>query len=130
MGDKTVGIKEMMIKRFLSFKIIRDAPGQLVIRFDNNTNIQSEGEQYESLLVKGAKLLDGINELQFDYSRNLIGISYDIKKLQAKKVLAWIQIIMDTLVDNLSFIQNNWEKNLNVVVSKIENQLKTKKQRL
>ena len=105
-------------------------PGQLVIRFDNNTNIQSEGEQYESLLVKGVKLLDGINDLQFDYSRNLIGISYDIKKLQTKKVLAWIQIIMDTLVDNFSFIKDNWERNSNVVVNKIESQLKTKKQNL
>ncbi|MBB6716085.1 hypothetical protein [Clostridium gasigenes] len=125
-----MGIKEMMIKRFLRFKIIRDLPGQLVIRFDNNTNIQSEGEQYESLLVKGVKLLDGINDLQFDYSRNLIGISYDIKKLQTKKVLAWIQIIMDTLVDNFSFIKDNWERNSNVVVNKIESQLKTKKQNL
>ncbi|MBU3106449.1 hypothetical protein [Clostridium gasigenes] len=125
-----MGIKEMMIKRFLRFKIIRDLPGQLVIRFDNNTNIQSEGEQYESLLVKGVKLLDGITDLQFDYSRNLIGISYDIKKLQTKKVLAWIQIIMDTLVDNFSFIKDNWERNSNVVVNKIESQLKTKKQNL
>ncbi|MBB6621952.1 hypothetical protein H7E67_00775 [Clostridium gasigenes] len=125
-----MGIKEMMIKRFLRFKIIRDLPGQLVIRFDNNTNIQNEGEQYESLLVKGVKLLDGINDLQFDYSRNLIGISYDIKKLQTKKVLAWIQIIIDTLVDNFSFIKDNWERNSNVVVNKIESQLKTKKQNL
>lgn len=125
-----MGIKEMMIKRFLTFKVVRNAPGQLVIKFDNNTNIQNEFKQYESLLVRGAKLLDGINELQFDYSRNLIGISYDIKKLEAKKVLAWVQIIIDTLVDNLSFIQNNWQNNLNLVISKVEGQLIIRKQRL
>lgn len=126
-----IGIKEMMIKRFLTFKIIRNIPGQLVIRFENSsTNIQSEFKKYESLLVRGAKLLDGINELQFDYSRNLIGISYDIKKLEAKKVLSWVQIIIDTLVDNLSFIQNNWQGNLHGVVSKIEKELKFKKQRI
>lgn len=121
----------MMIKRFLSYKIIRNAPGQLVIKFDNsNANIQSEFQQYESLLIRGAKLLDGINDLQFDYSRNLIGISYDIKKLEAKTVLAWIQIIIDTLVDNLTFIQNNWQRNLEVVISKVEYQLKIKRDRL
>lgn len=125
-----MGIKEMMIKRLLNFKIVRDVPGQLLIKFDSNTNIQNEFKQYENLLVRGAKLLDGIKELQFDYSRNLIGISYDIKKLEAKKVLVWIQIIIDTLVENLSFIQNNWQRNLNVVVSKIEYQLNIKKQRL
>lgn len=123
-----MGIKEMMIKRFLTFKIIRNIPGQIVIRFDNSSsNIQSEFKKYENLLVKGAKLLDGINDLQFDYSRNLIGISYDIKKLEAVKVLTWVQVIIDTLVNNLTFIQNNWERNLNLVVSKIENELKVKK---
>ncbi|MGL5087649.1 MAG: hypothetical protein ACRC68_18360 [Clostridium sp.] len=126
-----MGLKEMMIKRFLTYKIIRNAPGQLVIKFDNsNENIQSEFQNYESLLVRGAKLLAGINELQFDYSRNLIGISYDIKKLEAKIVLAWIQIIIDTLVDNLTFIQNNWQRNLDVVISKVEYQLNIKKDRL
>lgn len=126
-----MGLKEMMIKRFLTYKIIRNAPGQLVIKFDNsNANIQSEFQQYENLLVRGAKLLNGINELQFDYSRNLIGISYDIKKLEAKVVIAWIQIIIDTLVDNLTFIQNNWQRNLDVVISKIEYQLKIKRDRL
>lgn len=125
-----MGIKEMMIKRLLNFKIVRDTPGQLLIKFDSNANIQKEFKQYESLLVRGAKLLDGIKELQFDYSRNLIGISYDIKKLDAKKVLAWVQIIIDTLVENFSFIQNNWQRNLNVVVNKIEYQLKGKKGRL
>lgn len=125
-----MGIKEMMIKRLLNFKIVRDAPGQLLIKFDSNANIQNEFKQYESLLVRGAKLLDGIKDLQFDYSRNLIGISYDIKKLNAKKVLAWVQIIIDTLVQNLTFIQNNWQRNLNVVISKIEYQLKIKKERL
>lgn len=125
-----MGIKEMMIKKFLNFKIVRNAPGQLVIRFDNNINIQSEFRQYESLVVRGAKLLDGINDLQFDYSKNLIGISYNIKKLEAKKVLTWIQIIIDTIVDNFSFIQNNWQRNLDVVINKIEYQLKMKKERL
>lgn len=125
-----MGIKEMLIKRFLTFKIIRDAPGQLVIRFDNNTNIQNEFKQYESLLVRGSKLLDGVNELQFDYSRNLIGVSYDIKKLETKKVVAWVQIIIDTIVDNLSFIQNNWKDNLDDVVNKMECDLKIRKRRL
>lgn len=125
-----MGIKEMMIKRFLKFKILRNVPGQLLIGFDNNVNIESEFRKYESLLVRGAKLLDGINDLQFDYSRNLIGISYDIKKLQVKKVLAWVQIIIDTLVENLTFIQNNWQKNLNGVISKVEYELKLKKQRI
>lgn len=123
-----MGIKEMMIKRFLTFKIIRNIPGQIVIRFDNsNSNIQNEFKKYESLLVNGAKILEGINDLQFDYSRNLIGISYDIKKLDAKSVLTWVQVIIDTLVNNLTFIQNNWEGNLNVVVSKLEKELKVKK---
>jgi len=125
-----VGIKEMMIKRFLNFKILRNVPGQLLIGFDNNLNIESEFRKYESLLVRGGKLLDGINDLQFDYSRNLIGISYDIKKLQAKQVLTWVQIIIDTLVDNLTFIQNNWQKNLNGVIRKVEYELKLKKQRI
>lgn len=125
-----MGIKEMMIKRLLNFKIVRDVPGQLLIKFDSNANIQNEFKQYESLLVRGAKLLDGIKELQFDYSRNLIGISYDIKKLNAKKVLVWVQIIIDTLVENFSFIQSNWQDNLNVVISKIEYQLKIKKGRI
>lgn len=120
----------MMIKRFLNFKILRNVPGQLLIGFDNNVNIESEFRKYESLLVRGGKLLDGINDFQFDYSRNLIGISYDIKKLQAKQVLTWVQVIIDTLVDNLTFIQNNWQKNLNGVIRKVEYELKLKKQRI
>lgn len=119
-----MGIKEMMMKKFLNFKIVRNVPGQLVIRFDTNKNIESEFRKYETLVVRGGNLLDGIKDMQFDYSKNLIGVSYDIKKLEAKKVLAWVQIIIDTLIDNLKFIQNNWEYNSNEVIRKIEYELK------
>lgn len=119
-----MGIKEMMMKKFINFKIVRNIPGQLVIRFDTNKNIESEFRKYETLVVIGGNLLDGIKDMQFDYSKNLIGVSYDIKKLEAKRVLAWIQIIIDTLVDNLKFIQNNWQNNSDEVIRKIEYELK------
>lgn len=114
----------MMMKKFINFKIVRNIPGQLVIRFDTNKNIESEFRKYETLVVIGGNLLDGIKDMQFDYSKNLIGVSYDIKKLEAKRVLAWIQIIIDTLVDNLKFIQNNWQNNSDEVIRKIEYELK------
>ncbi|ATD55034.1 hypothetical protein [Clostridium chauvoei] len=123
-------LKGKFIKQFLKFKVVRNIPGEILLKFSDNIKIEDKFKKYDVFILKGAKLLEGIKNIDFDYSRNLIGVSYDIKKLDANKVIKWVNIIIDTICSNTSFIEENIDNNLDDITNKIESELNKKKKKI
>ncbi|CDG01695.1 Putative Uncharacterized protein [Clostridium chauvoei JF4335] len=129
-GDYMLDLKGKFIKQFLKFKVVRNIPGEILLKFSDNIKIEDKFKKYDVFILKGAKLLEGIKNIDFDYSRNLIGVSYDIKKLDANKVIKWVNIIIDTICSNTSFIEENIDNNLDDITNKIESELNKKKKKI
>lgn len=129
LGVNLLGIKDIFIKKYLGLKVGRNIPGSMVLKFSDKINIADEFKKYDKLLIRGARLLDGIETLIFNYSNNTIEIKYN-PVLNDRLVFAWAEIIIDTLIKNMDYIKINWEYNIQSVVNKIEKELQIKKQQL
>lgn len=117
--------RDILIKQFFNFQVVRNIPGEMLIKFPNY--IDCKFEKYNIILEEGIKLLKGIKSIQFDYSRNLIGINYNIKKMDSKILLYWIKIVIETLVDNSTFIEKNFNIDIDRIILKVKSDLLIKR---
>ncbi|AYE33007.1 hypothetical protein [Clostridium septicum] len=117
--------RDILIKQFFNFQVVRNIPGEMLIKFPNY--IDCKFEKYNIILEEGIKLLKGIKSIQFDYSRNLIGINYNIKKMDSKILLYWIKIVIETLVDNSTFIEKNFNVDIDIIILKVKSDLLIKR---
>ena len=124
-GDHMFEFRDILIKQFFNFQVVRNIPGEMLIKFPNY--IDCKFEKYNIILEEGIKLLKGIKSIQFDYSRNLIGINYNIKKMDSKILLYWIKIVIETLVDNSTFIEKNFNVDIDIIILKVKSDLLIKR---
>lgn len=117
--------RDILIKQFFNFQVVRNIPGEMLIKFPNY--IDCKFEKYNIILEEGIKLLEGIKSIQFDYSRNLIGINYNIKKIDSKILLYWIKIVIETLVENSTFIEKNFNIDIDRIILKVKSDLLIKR---
>lgn len=117
--------RDILIKQFFKFQVVRNIPGEMLIKFPNY--IDCKFEKYNIILEEGIKLLEGIKSIQFDYSRNLIGINYNIKKIDSKILLYWIKIVIETLVENSTFIEKNFNIDIDRIILKVKSDLLIKR---
>lgn len=121
-----MGIKGLLIKKYLGMKVKANKCGHMTLKFSDKISVQDEFKNYDSLITRGAKLLEGVRDLSFNYIENTIDIVYS-KELEDKKVLRWAETIIETLINNIDYINDNWQNNIDDVINKIEKELNSKK---
>lgn len=122
-----MGIKEILIKRYLSFKDISKDKNTLDLVFSKKISVDDKYKVYEYLLIKSLNILTGIKNVTVNYDSNTITVNYDNNVISKDKIVRWVNILIDTIVENLTFIEDTWESNEEIVIKKIEGILEKKK---
>lgn len=119
-----MSLKTYMLKHFAKVKVVHRIPGRLRLKVPKQVHVPEESREYDQLVVRGIKLLKGIEEIQFNYVLGTILVTYDTNQVYEEKVLKWIKRFMDVVVDNLALIEQYGQHQLDYVISTIEQQLK------
>ncbi|AEB76294.1 HMA2 domain-containing protein [Clostridium botulinum] len=119
-------IKLYIVKHLKKIKIIHSIPGRIRLKLPNIGNVPEEFRKYDDFIIKAVKILDGVNEISFNYVIGTALITYDTHKVYEKKILGWIEDIVDISVKNLKFIEKYAENNLDFVVETLEQELNDK----
>ena len=98
--------KKYLIKHFAKIKVIHSIPGRLRLKVPKQVYVAEEFRQYDRYVVDGVKLLDGIEDIQFNYVLGTILLTYDTNKVYEEKVLKWINRVVEIIIKNIS-----WHKN-------------------
>ncbi|EDS77539.1 conserved hypothetical protein [Clostridium botulinum C str. Eklund] len=117
-------IKLYIIKHLRKIKVIHSIPGRMRLKLPNMSNVPEEFRHYDDFVVRAIKILDGVNEVSFNYVIGTALVTYDIHKIYEKKILNWIEDIVEISIKNLKFIEKYGESNLDYVVETLEQQLK------
>lgn len=99
-------------------------PGRLRLKVNNVSKFPSEVKNYDKYVVKGLKMIDGINDVEFNYITGSVLIKYDAKKVEEEKIVNWINKVIATVLDNLTLIQEQGKDNLDYVIDLLEEKLK------
>ena len=117
-------IKTYIIKNFAKFKVVHSIPGRIRLKINNVSKIQKEAAMYDKYVIEGIKILDGIDNIEFNYITGSVVITYNPDKLNEKIVINWINHVLNIVLENINFIQEFGEDNIDYVVSTLEKKLK------
>ncbi|ONI38097.1 hypothetical protein AN639_03465 [Candidatus Epulonipiscium fishelsonii] len=110
-------LKKQLIKSYLNIKVIEDNQGMLKIGSAKLKEVTDEFKPMENELIPLFKLLNGITDIKINYMEGSIMILYVNPPLDTAKILKWIDIIMEILATDMNKIKENWETNLDGVIS-------------
>ena len=66
----------------------------------------------------------GIDNIEFNYITGSVIITYNPDKLNEKIVINWINHVLNIVLENINFIQEFGEDNIDYVVNTLQNKLK------
>ena len=118
-----MAIKNYLIKALIKFKVEYSLPGRLKLKVTNASKIPETARLYDQYVIQGIKILDGVDNVDFNYSTGHVLVKYDTDKLCEDKIVKWINKIIEVGLDNKEFIQENGEDNLDYVVDTLEKKL-------
>ena len=113
------GLKKNIIKSMIKVETISNEPGELKLFVKQIGEIEDEYKSYEHFALDALKILDGIKKVNVDYDRALITIIYDENIVSVGQIYKWIDILIDISLDYKDFIKDNWEKDVNMVWTKL-----------
>lgn len=122
-------LKRCAIKIVSNIKVIDSKRGKVSLKNDLILKGLSGNTQYEEIIKKSIMIMKEINKVEFFYEKLSLVISYDWTRTSEKKVVAWIKLIIEILLDNYeevkSFIEkNNKEKLMEFIVPQLKNEVK------
>ena len=117
-------IKTYIIKNFAKFKVVHSIQGRIRLKINNASKIPKEAAMYDKYVIEGIKILDGIDNIEFNYMTGSVLITYNPNKLSEKIVIKWINHVLNIVLENINFIQEFGEDNIDYVVSTLEKKLK------
>ncbi|OON90818.1 MAG: hypothetical protein ATN32_03125 [Candidatus Epulonipiscium fishelsonii] len=110
-------LKKQLIKSYLNIKVIEDSQGMLKIGSAKLKEVTDEFKPMEKELIPLFKLLAGITDVEINYVEGSITIFYINPPLDKDQILKWIDIIMEVLATDMNKIKENWETDLDGVIS-------------
>lgn len=117
-------LKKHIIKHFTKIKVVHSIPGRMRLKLSNMSRLPEECKVYDDYLKLAITMLEGIEEVNFNYIIGTILIKYDINKIYEAKIFRWLDKIMEIGINNIELIQNYGENNLDYVIKTLEQQLK------
>ncbi|GAA0781566.1 HMA2 domain-containing protein [Hathewaya limosa] len=125
-----IDFKAYIVKHFAKVKVVHSIPGRLRLKVPTSVKVPEEFREYDKFVIEGVKNLDGITNISFNYIIGTILVNYDTEKVYEEKVLRWINKVVEITVDNLKFIQQYGETNLEYVINTLNQKLKEEVKKL
>ena len=119
-----IDIKTYIIKNFTKFKVVHSIPGRIRLKINNASKIPKEAAMYDKYVIEGIKILDGIDNIEFNYMTGSVLITYNPNKLSEEIVIKWINHVLNIVLENINFIHEFGEDNIDYVVSTLVKKLK------
>ncbi len=119
-----MNIKNHIIKHFIKFKISHSIPGRLRLKVMNASKIPVEARQYDKYVIRGLNMIDGIEDVEFNYVTGSVLIRYDVKKVYEEKIVKWINKVIEIVLENMNLIEEYGTINIDYVVTTLEQKLK------
>ncbi|ELC8441369.1 hypothetical protein QYB59_000367 [Clostridium perfringens] len=118
-------LKRCAIKMASNIKVVESRRGKVILKNDLILKGLLRNKEYEKLVGRLIKMMREINKVEFLYDDLKIVISYDWTRTSEKKVVNWIKLIIEILIDNYEEIKNFIERNNKEELIKfIEHQVK------
>lgn len=118
-------LKRCAIKMASNIKVVESRRGKVILKNDLILKGLLRNKGYEKLVGRLIKMMREINKVEFLYDDLKIVISYDWTRTSEKKVVNWIKLIIEILLDNYEEIKNFIESNNKEELIKfIEHQVK------
>lgn len=114
------GLKKNLIKSMIKVETVSNKPGELKLYAKQISDVEDEYKVYEHFVLDALKMLGGIRTVNVDYDRGLVTIKYDENEVSADQIYHWIDILVDVSLDYKDFIKDNWEKDVNMVWTKMK----------
>lgn len=119
-------LKKCAIKMASNIKVVESRRGKVILKNDLILKGLLRNKGYEELVGRLIKMMREINKVEFLYDDLKLVISYDWTRTSEKKVVNWIKLIIEILVDNYEEIKNFIERNNKKELIKfIEHQVKS-----
>lgn len=116
--------KTFIIKQFTKVKVVESSLGKLTLKVPSSLHVEEEYRWYDEFVARGVKILEGIEDIQFNYDEGTIFIGYNINKVNEEKVLKWVNTVINVVITNLKLIEEHGENNLDYVIDTLEGKLK------
>lgn len=123
-------ITQKILKKFVEFKVLRSIPGRMRLRSKAPEVIYTQAEDYDEYLKRAIYLLEGIEDVEINYSIGTALIQYDIDKTYELKVLKWINKIIEVGILNQEEIVEYSTTDMEYLEKSIEQQLNEELERL
>lgn len=125
-----LAVTKMVLKKFLEFKVTRSIPGRMRLKSKAPEMVYKQVEEYEDYLKRAILLLDGINDVEFNFHIGTALILYDTTKIYEAKILKWINKIIEIGVENQENIMEYSSNNIKYLEALLEQQLKEEVKKL
>lgn len=123
-------IPKIVLKKLLEFQVIESTSGRISLKSNAPEFIYNQLEPYDKYFKVAILLLDGIDEVEFNYNIGSFFILYDIKKMDENKVLKWVNKIIEIGVENQEVIEEYSNTDIEYLENLLEKQLKEEIERL
>ncbi len=125
-----LAVTKMVLKKFLEFKVTRSIPGRMRLKSKAPEMVYKQVEEYEEYLKRAILLLDGIQEVEFNFHIGTALILYDTEKIYETKILKWINKIIAIGLENQENIMEYSDNNMKHLELILEQQLKEEVEKL
>ena len=119
-----IDFKGYIIKHFAKFKVAHSIPGRIRLKVNNAAKIPVEAREYDKYVIQGMKILDGIEDIEFNYLTGSVLINYDTNVVYEEKIIKWINSVLEIVLQNMKLIQEYGETNIDYVVNTLQQKLK------
>lgn len=119
-----INFKEMILKSLSKINVVHSIPGRIRLKIPFLDKVPPNYRLYDNYILEALKILHGIENLSINYVLGTAVITYNTDELYEKKVLAWINEIINVCTSNLNLFEKYGETNLKYVIGTLEHQLK------
>lgn len=122
-------LKRCAIKMASNIKVVGSKRGKVILKNDFILKGLLKNKKYEELVGRLIKMMREINKVEFLYDDLKLVISYDWTRTSEKKVVNWIKLIIEVLLDNYEEIKkfiesNNKEELIKFIEHQVRSELK------
>lgn len=121
-----LGLKKQLIKSYINIKVVQNLPGALTLKIANLSKIGDQYKGYDLQVFELIKMLEGIADIKVDFGSELATIYYDQAKLSTQQILKWLNVVIDTTIDQMDLISKYWETNMDYVIQTMSSLLNKK----
>ena len=125
-----LGIRKIILQKLVQFKVTRSIPGRIRLKSKAPENIYKQVEAYDKYLKDSILLLEGVEDVEFNYNIGTTLIKYDIEKTYESKIVKWINKIIEVGLENEEAIVEYSMRDIEYLEKLLEQQLREEVKKL